>query len=143
MDSESVDLAAGRIVCRRLKGSVTNWQRLAVDEVSALREWLKARPETGSRALFVDDDGNEFSRFQLYRMFRRHALAAGIPVEKCHPHVLKHSLGTHLANAGVPVQVIQQRLGHRCISNTMVYLQIASAYVDRAVAEAIDAGAVV
>lgn len=56
---------------------------------------------------------------------------------------LKHTIGTLLANSGVPVQVIQQRLGHRNIENTMVYLSIASEYVDRTVASAIEAGTVV
>jgi len=140
---DAIDVHSRHIVCDRLKRSVRNWQKLADDEARAVHSWLELRPKTASSALFVGDDGKQLSRFQFYRMFRRHALAASIPVEKCHPHVLKHSLGTHLANAGVPVQVIQQRLGHRCINNTLVYLQIASEYVDRAVAEAIDAGAVV
>jgi site-specific recombinase XerD len=57
--------------------------------------------------------------------------------------MLKHSVATHLANAGMPVQVIQQRLGHRNIQNTMKYLQVSSAFVDRAFESAIANGAVV
>ena len=37
-----------------------------------------------------------------------------------------------MANAGVPVQVIQMRLGHCDIQSTMIYVQMSSAYVDRA-----------
>jgi len=143
LDVDDIDIDDSHIVCNRLKGSISNWQKLGRDEVSAIHAWLKSRPESASEAVFVDDEGKRLSRFQLYRVFRRHAKAAGIPEAKCHPHVLKHSLGTHLANAGVPVQVIQQRLGHRCISSTMQYLAIASEFVDRTVAAAIDAGAVV
>ena len=83
------------------------------------------------------------SRSQFFRLFKNHAHAVGIPEEKQHPHVLKHSLGTHLANAGMPVQVIQARLGHRNIQNTMVYLQISSGYVDKAFESALANGAVV
>lgn len=138
-----VDTASARMVCGRLKGSVSNWQQLGSDEVDALQAWLKKRPKAANGDLFVDEHGNRLSRFQFYRLFRRHARAAGIPAKKCHPHTLKHALGTHLANAGVPVQVIQQRLGHRCIQNTMVYLAISSRYVDQAVESAIQAGDVV
>jgi hypothetical protein len=45
--------------------------------------------------------------------------------------------------APIRPQVIQQRLGHKSIENTMVYLAIASEYVDRTVASAIETGAVV
>ena len=83
------------------------------------------------------------SRTQFFRVFRELARSAGIADEKCHPHILKHSLGTHLANSGVPVQVVQQRLGHRNIQNTLVYLQISSGYVDRAFEAAVANGAVV
>lgn len=47
-----------------------------------------------------------------------------------------------MANAGVPVQVIQMRLGHRNIQNTMIYVQMSSAYVDRAFDAALANGAV-
>jgi site-specific recombinase XerD len=56
---------------------------------------------------------------------------------------LKHSLGTHLANAGVPPQVIQNRLGHRNIQNTMVYMTISSGFVDKMVSAAMANGNVV
>ncbi len=53
------------------------------------------------------------------------------------------ALATHMAEAGVPVQIIQRRLGHRHISSTMIYLSIADGLVDRAVREAADKGFVV
>ena len=143
LDTDAVDPDAARITCTRLKGSLTNWQRLEPYEVLAVNAWLGVRPQTAVGNLFVDSEGRPLSRFQFYRLFRRHAQAADIPEGKRHPHVLKHALGTALANAGVPVQVIQQRLGHRSISNTMIYLDIASEYVDRTVATAIESGAIV
>jgi len=140
---DSVDLDGQNIQCKRGKGSVSNWQQLAKDEVRAIKTWLRRRGKTNSRHLFTSNRGTPMSRSQLFRIFKRLCGAVGIPEEKGHPHVLKHSLGSHLANAGVPVQVIQQRLGHRNIQNTMVYVQIASGYVDRAVASAMMNGDVV
>ena len=49
----------------------------------------------------------------------------------------------HLANAGVPAQVIQNRLGHRNIQNTMVYMTISSGFVDKMVNAAMATGNVV
>ena len=127
----------------RGKGSVSNWQALAQDEVKAIRQCLRRRLKTDSRYLFISRNGTALSRSQFYRVFRRLCEGVGLPAEKCHPHVLKHSLGMHLANAGVPVQVIQQRLGHRNVQNTLAYVQMSSAYVDRAFDQALASGGVV
>lgn len=140
---ENLDLDAGNIRCVRGKGSITNWQAMANDEIKAVRAWLRKRPKTDSRYLFVSAQGKRIGRVQFYKLFSALAEKAKIPPGKRHPHVLKHSLGTHLANAGCPPQVIQQRLGHRNIQNTMVYLSISSAYVDRAFEAALANGAVV
>jgi len=139
---KNVDLDAGNIRCERGKGSISNWQQLSVDEVKALKAWLRKKPKTGSSFLFPSPSGKAMTRVGFFKVFQRLALSVGLPREKCHPHVLKHSLGTHLANAGVPVQVIQQRLGHRNIQSTMVYLSISSGYVDKAFEVALANGAV-
>lgn len=140
---KNVELDAGNIRCERGKGSISNWQQLATDEVKALKAWLRKRPKVESPFLFAGPSGKPMTRVGFFKVFQRLATSVGLPKEKCHPHVLKHSLGTHLANAGVPVQVIQQRLGHRNIQNTMVYLTISSGYVDRAFEAALANGAVV
>ena len=61
----------------------------------------------------------------------------------CRARHNRHSLGTHMAEGGIPVQIIQRRLGHRHIQNTMIYLSLADELVDRAVAEAAEKGYVV
>jgi len=69
--------------------------------------------------------------------------ASAVVLTHNHPHILKHSLGSHMANAGMPVQVIQHRLGHRNISSTMVYVQMSNIYVDRAFQAVLDSGGIV
>lgn len=140
---QNLDLEAGNIRCQRGKGSISNWQQLASDEIKAVKTWLRKRPKVDTDCLFVSNRGTPMSRCQFFRLFKDYAHAVGIPEEKQHPHVLKHSLGTHLANAGMPVQVIQARLGHRNIQNTMVYLQVSSGFVDKAFEAALANGAVV
>ena len=140
---QHLDLEAGNIRCQRGKGSISNWQQLSADEIKAVKTWLRKRPKGETDCLFVSNRGTPMSRCQFFRLFKDYAHAVGIPAEKQHPHVLKHSLGTHLANAGMPVQVIQARLGHRNIQNTMVYLQVSSGFVDKAFEAALANGAVV
>jgi hypothetical protein len=49
-------------------------------------------------------------------------LIAGLPIEKQHPHVLKHSLASHLVAGNVNVALVRQALGHRSINSTMQYV---------------------
>jgi len=139
----NLDLEAGNIRCQRGKGSISNWQQLSVVEIKAVKTWLRKRQKAENDCLFISNRGTPMSRSQFFRLFKAYAQAVGIPAEKQHPHVLKHSLGTHLANAGMPAQTIMARLGHRNIQNTMIYLQVSSAYVDQAFEAALANGAVV
>jgi site-specific recombinase XerD len=50
------------------------------------------------------------------------ANAAGLPAEKRHPYVLKHSLASHLIAGNVNLALVRQALGHRSINSTMQYV---------------------
>jgi integrase len=124
-----IDLKAGSISIRRLKGSLATVQPLyphrgqpLLDETSALRAWLRERRPDGSDYLFTSQKGGKLDRTQFFRVFQTVAETAGLPFEKRHPHVLKHSLASHLVAGNVNLALIRQALGHRSINSTMVYI---------------------
>ena len=47
---------------------------------------------------------------------------AGLPDHKGHPHVLKHTLATHMVRRNVNLAKVQRALGHRSINSTMIYV---------------------
>jgi site-specific recombinase XerD len=124
-----IDLKAGSISIRRLKGSLQTVQPLyphrgqpLLDETSALRAWLRERESDGSDYLFTSQKGGKLDRTQFFRVFQTVAEVAVLPREKRHPHVLKHSLASHLVAGNVNLALIRQALGHRSINSTMLYI---------------------
>lgn len=122
-------MKAGTILVRRLKGSMQTTQPLfphrgqpLLDEIAALRAWLKVRPADGSDFVFTSQKGGRLDRTSFYKVFRTIAGAAGLPVEKRFPHVLKYALASHLVAGNVNLALIKQALGHRSINSTMVYV---------------------
>ena len=93
-----------------------------LDELAALRAWLKVRSADGSDFLFTSQKGGNLDRTQFFRVFQAVAESAGLPPEKRHPHVLKHSLASHLVAGNVNLALIRQALGHRSITSTMQYV---------------------
>ena len=47
------------------------------------------------------------------------------------PHVMRHTTATHLIEAGVPLPVVKNILGHSSIQTTQIYLDISQQTVDR------------
>src|SRR5712692_5997745 len=139
-----VDLKAGSISIRRLKGSLHTIQPLyqhrgqpLLDETAALRAWLRKRSRDGSDYLFTSQKGGKLSRIQFFRVFQAIAESAGLPIEKRHPHVLKHSLASHLVAGNANLALIRQALGHRSINSTMAYIGTSDAQAAEALQRAL------
>jgi len=139
-----VDLKNGSIVVERLKGSLRTTQAVTehrgeplLNEVKALRDWLRKRPNDGSDFLFTSQKGGRLDRSQFFRVFRSIAAAAGLPPEKQHPHVLKHSIATHLIGANTNLALIRQQLGHKSINSTLRYVTTTDQQASRATASAL------
>jgi type 1 fimbriae regulatory protein FimB len=140
VELHDVDLKNASISVQRLKGSLKTAQPLyqhrgqqLLDEVIALRAWMKQRPYDGSSFLFISQKGGKLDRTQFFRNFQSIAEAAGLPVEKRHPHCLKHSLASHLVASNVNLALVKQALGHRSISSTLKYVGVTDAQASQAV----------
>jgi integrase len=61
------------------------------------------------------------SRIEVYGIVHEVLQAAGLPESFCFPHVLRHSLITHLIESSLPVTKVQARVGHRSLQTTLNY----------------------
>jgi type 1 fimbriae regulatory protein FimB len=127
---DDVNLRTGSIFVRRLKGSLETTQPLyphrgepLMDEIKALKMWLKVRPDDGSAFLFNSQKGGRLSRSQVFRIFQQCAKDAGITPGRTFIHILKHSRASHLVGK-MDVALVKQTLGHKALSSTMVYAHV-------------------
>ena len=139
-----VNLKDCTISAERLKGSLHTIQQLLphrgqplLDEIAALKEWLKIRPADSGDSLFTSQKGGHLSRGQFFAIFRDIAERAGLPASKRHPHCLKHSLASHLISVNTNVAVVQQFLGHRSISSTIKYISVSDRQASDAARDAL------
>jgi len=139
-----LDLKAGSISIKRLKGSLHTVQPLyqhrgqpLLDETAAVRAWLRKREADGSDYLFTSQKGGKLSRIQFFRNFQMVAAVAGLSAEKRHPHVLKHSLASHLVAGNANLALIRQALGHRSINSTLAYIGTSDAQAAEALQKAL------
>jgi type 1 fimbriae regulatory protein FimB len=141
---DDIDMKNGSIVIERLKGSLRTTQAVTehrgeplLNELKALREWLRQRPDDGSDYLFTSQKGGRLDRSQFFRLFRAIAVQAGLPAEKQHPHALKHSIASHLVSADVNLALVKQQLGHKSIGSTMRYVAMSDQQASRATTTAL------
>jgi integrase len=116
---EDVDLERRRIFIHRLKGGQSGERPLFANTAQVLRNYLAVRPR--GLALFTGRQGN-LKRQRIQQLFRRYASQVGL--ESFTVHALRHSIATHLLEAGFDLAVIREHLGHASLSSTLIYAKI-------------------
>ena len=120
-----LNLQAARITINRLKGSLSGTYPLSPDTVKLLRSYLGTRTDD-SPYLFISNRRLPIDRRTLRKSMRKYCGLAGIPEEKQKFHALKHSIGTHILDAGEDIYFAKDWLGHKNIQNTTIYARFST-----------------
>ncbi|MDY4575180.1 MAG: tyrosine-type recombinase/integrase [Intestinibacter sp.] len=128
MDLEDVDLDIDYIYC----GSGKNQRVIPLCETTKLyllkyinhsRNSLAYEDE---KALFVNTQGQRFTRQGLWKVIKKYAQKADIR-KNINPTTLRHSFAIHLLNGGANVAVVSKILGNSNLSSLQLYLK----YIDK------------
>jgi len=116
---------SGLLGVTRLKGSKSGVYRLHPSSVRLLRAYLAARGPDKNPFLFPGRRAaTALSPSMIYQLFRRYALAAGLPLDRCHPHAFRHSWGVHAANERFDLLDIADWLGHKSLAAAIRYAAV-------------------
>lgn len=135
-----IDRSAGLLHVRQGKGAKDRKVILPALTLKVLeRYWLLHRnprllfPALGRSGREAPTAKRPMSVSAVQNGIKRYLKPAGITKDRVTIHTLRHSYATHVLEAGVPLTVLKQQLGHENIETTLRYVHISRpAQVDSA-----------
>jgi len=123
LEWSQIDWNAATMHVRRAKSGKPATHPIRGDEIRALRK-LHRDQEPKSAFVFASERGTPFTPDSVNRLIKRLGNGSklfGFPI---HFHMLRHSCGFALANAGHDTRAIQDYLGHKVIQHTVRYTEL-------------------
>ena len=128
LNVRDVNLRAGFVRCLG-KGSKERVIPIHSKAVKAVKTYIddgrvRLLTSSGEQALFLNRRGQRLTRQGFWLILKGYAKKSEIKTEMT-PHVLRHSIATHLLNSGkMNLRELQELLGHANISTTQIYTHL-------------------
>lgn len=125
------------------KGEKTRRVKITADATRLLNQYINYRKISNqpNRHVFFSQRNECLSVPAVEEIFIKYITKAKVahPDKFCNgpytPHVMRHTTATHLIEAGVPVAIVKNILGHASIQTTQFYVEISQQTVDRSMEE--------
>jgi site-specific recombinase XerD len=128
----ALELRGRRVHVLNGKGSKDRLVYMSNDAYDALVRYLKLRPRSRTKKLFLVEKGTyrgkPISVRGIQKRMEHYASKAGLKVS-CHH--LRHTMATQLLNADADLVTIQDLLGHTRIKTTQRYCKVSNLKVQR------------
>jgi len=120
---DAIDLPAGTVRINQGKGRVDRIVYFSADVAQAFQRWRRHHPP--GPYVFPSPQRRRAHLFRslINRLMDQYLAAAGLATHYS-PHCLRHTFATHLLNAGVPLEVLKELLGHHSLHQTLRYAQL-------------------
>ena len=127
-----IDYKRRRILIEDGKGAKDRMVYMSNDALLALAAYLKVRPSSRSRRIFLVEKGpctgQPISIRGIQKRMEYYARKAGLRVS-CHH--LRHTMATQMLNADADLSTIQDLLGHNNVKTTQRYCRVSNLKVQR------------
>jgi site-specific recombinase XerD len=128
----ALDLRRSQVFIYEGKGAKDRVVYLSNDAYRALVQYLRVRPSSRAKKLFLVEKGRckgrPLSVRAIQKRMEAYARKAGVKVS-CHQ--LRHTMATQLLNADADLVTIQDLLGHTRIKTTQRYCRVSNLKVQR------------
>lgn len=141
LNVQHVDLNEGMVHIVDGKGGKDRMVPMGDKAILAIQRWLpiraqwlemssendvavvKAQDSSLLRPLIISKKGARLTDRQISRRVKAYAEKSGININ-LHPHLLRHSMATHMLESSQDIRLVQELLGHADISTTQVYTHL-------------------
>ena len=90
---------------------------------AAFESYLRVRQRSADDAFFLGRGGKRLTPKHVWRIFRDLYNVSSVK-DPASPHTLRHSFATHLLEDGYDIRTVQELLGHKDVSTTMIYTHV-------------------
>jgi integrase/recombinase XerD len=121
---QAIDFQAKTIRINNSKGQVDRIVYLSPDLEKSLHLYQQIQPKEATY-LFASpsNKAKPLSISRIQRLMKKYLKLAQL-IKPYSPHWLRHTFATQLLNAGTPLEVVKELMGHRSITMTLRYTQL-------------------
>ena len=107
------------------KGSKVRLAPIGRYAISAINNWIEERKKFSgidTPALFINLKGGRLTVRSIQLRLEKISIKQGLP--RVNPHMLRHSIATHMLESSGDLRTIQELLGHSSLSTTQIYTKL-------------------
>lgn len=90
-----------------------------------LKDYLASRSDDSPALFSTYRSPSRLGRNSILREISKVGKRMSPPL-RTYPHLLRHTFATHAINAGIPIEVVQQLLGHESPATTAIYAKVSN-----------------